>query len=563
MTSHFDYSVWETIEFPNLQLVSLKDRRTGFIVHTVVPNDQVQVSALQAYSGARFSRNPLGTLAIFQEIVDKSIDSEKRLVNIANYGHASVAEMTGFIPIYVDNTPDSIAVLIFNESSFGSGQHGSTRYINFGDITPVELRDYLDADREYASLPIDIFTQTNGEYLFVNSKFIEYQKRINDLFNSWYTKIYDAFSHHFQVDLSDKKQVDALEARTLDTVRAFLPKGLFLKTNFLWMTQAREWSRIIAFLTARENPHQRYLGEQIKALLAPLATDIEGLGYNPEISGILKYTEADERFGSSFSKLREFADRNNLKRYLIPGFETIKAQEVDLLCQSNLISQGEMVAIQSLHYLDPTAAPFQLLYFIRTLNDAQKLELSHIIYGGFDCYNQMGNNAKTGGLSFHLTVAHSEMRDFVRHRVWGRWVPQVYNEQNYFDSHNAGYILAEYLNLPEFYDLKLDFMKDVESVITLRDEFTDLVRDIDWFPHFVLFQMDLFCTATCLWMHGSPKDVSYMTDRRRRPGGQINYRIVASDMAQLVSQSEPLLAGLAISSPRPDPNSREEFLDRS
>jgi hypothetical protein len=63
-------------------------------------------------------------------------------------------------------------------------------------------------------------------------------------------------------------------------------------------------------------------------------------------------------------------------------------------------------------------------------------------------------------------------------------------------------------------------------------------------------------------MHGDPRQALYMTTQRSRPGGHINYRMLAYEANQLLAASEPYLASIQINK-KPDPASREEFLDRS
>ena len=55
-----------------------------------------------------------------------------------------------------------------------------------------------------------------------------------------------------------------------------------------------------------------------------------------------------------------------------------------------------------------------------------------------------------------------------------------------------------------------------------------------------------------------------MTQLRVRPGGHINYRYLAYELARLGANSDPLLSALIPSHlTQPDPVSREEFIDRS
>ncbi|GHO59263.1 hypothetical protein [Ktedonobacter robiniae] len=78
------------------------------------------------------------------------------------------------------------------------------------------------------------------------------------------------------------------------------------------------------------------------------------------------------------------------------------------------------------------------------------------------------------------------------------------------------------------------------------------------------FMLNLFPLAhhMDLWLHGDPKQVLYMTNQRIRPGGHINYRLLAWEANQLVAQADPYLTAICLEH-KPDPTSREEFFDRS
>ena len=65
-----------------------------------------------------------------------------------------------------------------------------------------------------------------------------------------------------------------------------------------------------------------------------------------------------------------------------------------------------------------------------------------------------------------------------------------------------------------------------------------------------------------LWMHGDPKQAIYMPHQRVRPGGQINYRILAWEANQLLASSDPYLEAIRLGA-RPEAGSRKEFFDRS
>lgn len=78
----------------------------------------------------------------------------------------------------------------------------------------------------------------------------------------------------------------------------------------------------------------------------------------------------------------------------------------------------------------------------------------------------------------------------------------------------------------------------------------------------------LFATNSRFNMSAGIKEISYMTDRRERPGGHIDYRYLAYQTAKIHADSEPINAGLRLNRKglnvlEPDPKNRYDFLDRS
>ena len=166
---------------------------------------------------------------------------------------------------------------------------------------------------------------------------------------------------------------------------------------------------------------------------------------------------------------------------------------------------------------------------------------------------------------FRSTCSISETRDLIRHRAWGRFVPMIACEQNYCDIINEGYTLPLYLtNNPHLSIERQGFEQDILEYYNNLKEFEDSVKNLDWFPQYLLIQLLPFCHVMKLWFHGSPKEMSYLTNLRVRPGGHINYRSLAYQMAKLASQSDPLLSGLDLGKLKePNACSRDEFIDRS
>ena len=103
---------------------------------------------LLASSLARYSRSNKGIDTILGGIdwndPDRSVDSIFRFVD---YGHASIAGMTGGIPVVVDGCTMFLAWKLFEIAQLCDGQESSTRYIRLcaEDLPPPATLGIPDA----------------------------------------------------------------------------------------------------------------------------------------------------------------------------------------------------------------------------------------------------------------------------------------------------------------------------------------------------------------------------------------------------------------------------------
>ena len=108
------------------------------------------------------------------------------------------------------------------------------------------------------------------------------------------------------------------------------------------------------------------------------------------------------------------------------------------------------------------------------------------------------------------------------------------------------------------HDLLVYYAKLQEFVAQVEAQYRDTV---DY--SFVLNLLPL-AHRVDLWMHGDPKQSLYLTKQRTRPGGHINYRMLAYEASQLLAASDPYLSALQLlPKDKPDPTNKAEFFDRS
>ena len=525
-----------------LVVVSCLDAQTDFVVRTVLPNHTFEyVASTLAFAGARISRSNDSFVDIFREVNALAGKAQTRLANIfRKYGHASVAEMA-MLFVFLENIPDVYAAKLFYESSFGAGQQRSTRYQNFGNLATQPLRKY--------------WANPN---LILAEEFLEYQTYSDSLYQKWHARLYPALARYFQIDESNKAQISALQARTFDTVRSFLLGGITNRTSLAYLTQAREWAKIIAIFKSENDPCLVALGEQVEFLLAPLEGTAEEVGYTPEAPDLLRYTQRDETTRTAQGKLKEWYEKYRFKITESGCFRPL-AQTVELV---DLRFGSEKLFAQALLCVNPNLDYQATLAYLSGLSSREKRELSPLLLGEYDCYRQLPEWLGTNSHTYVLNCSYGEYRDFNRHRVWSKFVPLLSSQDKYYTLF-YGIITPLYLQVKKLKKHQAEFVTDCVDLQEKAQDLAGKLRHENEALDYLAPQLSIFAANCQPILSGSPKHVSYMADRRQKPGGHINYRALAYQLAEITADFDPFLEAVRSTDPAPDPNSRDQFLDRS
>lgn len=548
--SHFKFSISDK-DKTDLVIVSVKDTRTGYTVRTALPNSGKQTASIMAFAGARFSRSDLSAEKLFQEIRSAGSNANEKLANIfRNYGHSSVADMAQLFA-YIEQIPDHYSTIFFNESSVGGGQQRSTRYQDFGKSQPLGL-DVLGIDKVVEN------------YDVVNQNLLDLQQYALDKYKHYQAKLTAEYTKVYNIDENNKSETGALVARVFDSTRYFLPSGLMNKTSLAYITSAREWARLISVFKASNEYNLVCLAEQLEILFAPEDSVAHKLDYTPEAPDLIRHTEADNITNQNLNILQQYLEEHLQITQKLEFSNTITCHKLkaDLLAMS--LSAGTKILLQHILTIYPNTSIQSTLQFIANLNIEQKSYISKILFKDFNHHKQMGNLFRVNTHSFVLTCSNSELRDLNRHRAWGRYIP-ILNTTNYKASLYTGYTLPLYLTKnPALKEIRQEFEQDLQEYYTRLQKFVDLSSQYDWFPQYIYTQLLPFAHIFTSIFHGSPKEISYMTQLRVRPGGHINYRKLAYDIARLGANSESLLQAMVPDNiTKPDACSREEFIDRS
>ena len=544
-------------EVTGLRLICLEDLETGTVVTTTVAHHNLRTAAHRAWAGARQSRSAGLPWEILCQMGEKGIDPDQKLEEMfRGYGHSSVGDMAR-LSVDMGKIPMHLCLSLFQEGSINSGQEKSTRYqTTFGKALLHPIKHYL---------PTHL---SEEEHLEVNYQVFGIYAR--ELFSKHQAALQEALGQYFQVDLSDRQQTSALTSRVLDCVRSFLLFGQWSGMSF--ETSARDWSRILSELKASPLAYYRKVATQIERLLAPSKEEEESIGYKAEAPGLIRHTSPQLTTNSNLQVLKQLILQKTDLLQQVPiqkGFPKLVEQRVRMIEPE--YTEGERLAAASILLLWPGLDRNRLLKWIQNQDAETKKTISSVLFLNHSNYCELPGYARTTRTTLVIEGCLGELRDFNRHRAWGRFspLPLVFGEPITRDTVDQilsrGFGLPCYLTeIPEMVPYKAAMERDLLEYYARLQEFVAKVEadyhdSIDY--SFVLNLLPL-AHRVDLWMHGDPKQSLYLTRQRTRPGGHINYRMLAYEASQLLAMSDPYLSALWIKS-RPDPKSREEFFDRS
>ena len=551
----FTYSA----DVTGLRLICLEDLTTDTIATTTIANPTKRTAAHKAWAGARQSRAAGMPWEILYEMGEKGVDPDQKLEEMfRGYGHASVGDMAR-LAVDLGKIPMHLCLALFNEGYLNSGQEKSTRYqASFGKAVLHPIRHYVSEGLLKEDVePLEEEYQSFGVVSL-------------ELFAKYKAVLLRAFEQYYQADTTKPAEKSALLSRVLDCVRYFLLIGQWSGMSF--ETSARDWSRIIAELRASPLPYYRKVAAQLEKLLAPTTEEEEILHYKAEAPGLIRHTAPLLTTNINLHTLKQFLEDKTDLLQRVPihsGFPIRVDQRVSMIDPLN--TEGDRLVAAYVLLLWPGLEREQLLNWIHTQNDETKNAISAIIFSGHTTYCEMPGFGRTTRMTLVIESFLGELRDLNRHRAWGRFfpLPLVFGER--LTKSTVEQIVARGFGLPlhltdiqAFSDYKTAYERDLVSYYVKLEKFLEKVsatyRDtIDY--SFVLNLLPL-AHQVDLWMHGDPKQASYFTMQRSRPGGHINYRALAYEANQLLASFGPYLSAMRLLK-KPDPTSREEFFDRS
>ena len=529
-------------------LFGIIDSSTGYRFYTTLAHPQKQYPAVIAFAGARFSRSELPSYELLLDIKGSKKSAQKRLSDIFNnYGHASVADMSLQFAYLHDVTLFS-AFYFFYSTSVGAGQERSTRYQDYSSSSLISLSSFMDAKHP-------AFKSLEKEYLELGHYAI-------DSYEYFKSELNDAYKRYFKPG-DDKAKNSALQSRVFDSARYFLLCGF--RSSLAYITSSREWSRLIAEFKENKGILFEKVGEELEGLFRPPEYVMQSFNMNPEAPDLIKHTQPPGIIKENVKKLRGYMEEIDASKHLGKGHYDHSCeyvdQSVDIIGE---ITSGEMLLLQYLMVIYSSVNSETLVKYIKNLPTNTKRKISEIIFSEHNNYIHMDNTARLSSTGFLMNLTIGEARDINRHRSFGRFSPIFGYVDSYEEFLNNGFGIPLYLrDIKIFERYKAEFISRMAIYYAKVKTFIQHLNEsgIKYDKSVVLMLLPLATNIQYI-MHGSPKEISYFTQQRVRPGGHINYREIAYLMAEAISTRDPLLSSMMLND-KPDATSRIEFFDRS
>ncbi|MBN2036643.1 MAG: FAD-dependent thymidylate synthase [Chitinispirillaceae bacterium] len=235
---------------------------------------------------ARYSRSNKGIDAILAAIdwndPDRSVDS---IFKFVDYGHASIAGMTGGIALVVDGCSMFLAYKLFELSRYADGQESSTRYIKLDtdslpDPGEIGIPSSLSgAWQEYCSLAFSLYQETYEQ--------LDRAAKENPLI--------------VRVPAgADQKAGDRIRKNyALDRARYFIPFAT--KTNVALVMTARAWGETIKQLDSLPMPEARTCARGLRAELEKFSPRL----VRHAAADAASMTQAARLIGHAVNRIRE------------------------------------------------------------------------------------------------------------------------------------------------------------------------------------------------------------------------------------------------------------------
>ena len=234
----------------------MKVTALALIPPSAAENNPKVTPELLASCLARYSRSNKGIDVIHQGIdwenPDKSVEN---IFKFVDYGHASIAGLTGSIAIAVDNCSMLLALKLFEFAQLCDGQESSTRYITMKPESLPQAEDVGIPDafqEEWTAFMADSFRLYNELYEDLDAK---------AQMNPEIVRVPEG--------ANEKVQKRLRKNYALDRARYLIPQAT--KTNAAFVMTARVWAETIRRLDSLNWPEATACAAMLRSELEKFA----------------------------------------------------------------------------------------------------------------------------------------------------------------------------------------------------------------------------------------------------------------------------------------------------
>lgn len=524
----------------DLQIASIRSESTWnkFKVHTLLQNPVQKQPSINAYLGARYSRSSNTIVDIAKEIIENNTDAAERLEAIFHgYGHKSVGDMADLF-VCIENIPMFTAMKIFYMNSVIAGQERSTRYQNF------ENPEFVKIPKEVCK---DAGVRKEYERIML--------KQMSD-YRNLLKQTREALKEHFKINEENKSEESAWKSRSFDTARYLLPYGL--QTSMAAVMSARNWSELISYFNASDSVVDNEVADLLMNLLGNSKISIPN--YIKEADGLIRHTDANCSRRNSTKEILEYigkrvSKQKSYKSHGCEGDSVSMSYNTDFI--EDLITHYELL-------LNPLGSEYDLEF-----DSEDEISLGEKIFEFHNHHNMLGNIAQSGAVGFDGFATLGTLKDLNRHRSMERYMPIFHDEINIDNELNRDpsdcFFLCDYLEIKDLKKLRKEYQAALVETYGMiknwRSKSKDFMSD-DVSKEFTRYLLP-HAHATRYIFYGSFDDLQYTINLRTRRGGHISYRALTYRWLELLAREDNIWKALLKNVEKPDPESKEQFVDRS
>jgi hypothetical protein len=321
---------------------------------------------------------------------------------------------------------------------------------------------------------------------------------------------------------------------------------------------ARNWSELISYLNASDSVVENELGDLLYNLLGESKVEIPG--YIREADGLIRHTDANCCRRNSTKEVLEYIRKNISKQ---KEYENMGCECDSCSASYNSNTVEDLIT----HYellLNPLGSSEELEF---DNNDEEVL--GEILFENHNHHNLIGNLGQSGAIKIEGMATLGTLKDLNRHRSLERFIP-LFHDQVDVDSElkresNDCFFICNYLEIGELEGLRKEYEKSLVETYEMIKKWRKVSAQFmsnEVSKEYTKYLLP-HAHSTRYCFYGSFDDLQYTINLRVRRGGHIAYRSLVYKWLELLNTVDSIWYPLLRSTEKPDPKSKEQFIDRS